>query len=70
MSYIYICVGGPPHMYSHTHVNYALQTMCTGRTLRQAALSLREERATCWLVSQDTEREGAMGKQWWVVPRE
>lgn len=49
-------------MYSHTHVNYALQTMCIGRTLGQAALRLREERAMCWLVSKDTERKGAPGE--------
>lgn len=41
MSYIHMCVGGPLHTHSHTHVFYALQTMYVhGGALRQAALSL------------------------------
>lgn len=58
MSYIYICGGGAPHTYSHTHAYYASQTICTGPTLRQAALSLWEEKAMCWLASKALRERG------------
>lgn len=59
MSYIYICAGGSTYAYSHTHIYYASQTKCVGRSPRQAALSLWEEKSMCWLASKGIQRKVA-----------
>lgn len=68
MRYIYVCVCvcvGPPHMYSHMHINYALQTMCMEQT--QTGSSKPQGREGHVLVSfkghgEKRQGKGMMGK--------